>query len=95
MIHYLRAQNGKNLVDCQVTKDDIRVVVDIRVFADTLLELPRSLQEEFIKNVQEIDELRGTWWESVDRLTYKPDPFVASRFQPFVQDWPIFTYVTD
>lgn len=68
MTHYLHTKNNKTIVDIEQTKDDIRCVVSIREYSYLLLNMENKREQNImIEDFNNLQEIRGTWFE-VERI---------------------------
>lgn len=91
MTNKIRVHNGGySLFDCEVTQKDLRCATSIQIFADLLFSISeKERQAEFIKDVDDIDQIRRDWWEEAeDSGRYASiQEFVAEKFKAFVEKW--------
>lgn len=64
MTHFLR-RNGNTIVDVEATADDLHCVVCIDEYSALLLD-EVGRQQEVIADFQELQELRGEWFELIN-----------------------------
>lgn len=81
MVHFLRNNINRTVIECQVTKTDLSSAVDIFQYSNMLL--GSDFQDTLIKDIGVLNEIRGTWWEhEKDFGDWKSiDDFVASEFK--------------
>ncbi len=98
MTHHLRMMvNGQNttIVDCEETKDDVHVVVCIKGYSNLLLSVARYHQLEVIDKFDQLQELRGEWFEKVGYFKEETLPdFVKRRFKEVADRFNLY-YSTD
>lgn len=102
MIHKLREHDsGETLVEIEASMDDLSTVVIIRVFGPMLGDIPIDLRQEFIDDIDALNELRGEYWEAAGRSGTNPrtdldtpDELAARRCKEIAAKWGL-TYVTD
>lgn len=75
--YYLRDEDNNSVVDAEVFKNDLRVVVPLGSFCDKLLDLSIAKRAPFITEMTGIQELRGEWFE-------RALPFGAENINDFV-----------
>jgi len=95
---FIRTENNDNVVDCKVweTKDgpDMSIVVCIRQYSRFLLKQPTSNALEIITDFDDLQELRGEWFEKgFGSVPIKE--FVRSKFKEIVEKYPNLYYVED
>jgi hypothetical protein len=93
--HYVRDDCDRNLVDCEVTKGDVRCVVDVEAFAALLLDgnQPHS-QSQIIQDFKAIQEIRQTWFELTPRPKITLKQFVTDSLQKLARDYDL-CHITD
>jgi hypothetical protein len=65
MTYFLRDAQNRTLVDLDFRKDnDFSVVICIKEFSEMLMTLHKDDWDEFIADMDGLQELRGTWWET-------------------------------
>lgn len=81
MVHFLRNNINRTVIECQVTKTDLSSAVDIFHYSNELL--GSENQDKLIADIANLNEIRGTWWErEKDFGDWKTiDEFVASEFK--------------
>lgn len=99
MIFYLRDQYDYNLVDIDASDTDFHVVIDIKSFSIKLLSLETTKQEEFIRDIHGISELRGEWFEAVKpfpptKAEYTIRSYIEKRLREVGKKWDLF-YLED
>lgn len=74
MIHYLRTNNNKNIVDTDLygTIDDLKISSNIFAvgYGRAVLDMEEDLVDDFMKDVHFLNEFRGYYFEI---LRYKKD----------------------
>ncbi len=93
MIHFLRNHRGHTLVDCEATPDDISCVVDIETFSDYLLGLDPEEQTPFIRDMSDVQEIRGLYHEVIGAKR-TPDEVATGYLTKLADRWNL-SYVTD
>ena len=76
MIYFIRDKRNNTIIECSVSKDDLRANVDIRNYTMQLFEyvdedtkkgIPyldlKSKALAFATSISELSEIRGWWWE--------------------------------
>lgn len=96
MIHYIRTENNKTIVDTETINNDIHIGIIIGSFAKMLLETEESKRNEFIKDFDNLQDIREEWnGRQRIREEYKnADEFVTLRFQNISKKWNL-RYITD
>ena len=81
MVHFLRNDVNRTVIECQVTKTDLSSAVDIFQYSNELL--GSETQDKLIADISSLNEIRGAWWEKQkDFGDWKSiDEFVASEFK--------------
>ena len=64
MIHYLRDKKNNSIVDVESMKSDIRSLVCIIPYSKFLLSLPIDQQNDFINDMDQVQEIRGMYHEN-------------------------------
>ena len=64
MIHFIRDDRNRTIVDIDATKKDIRCVVVIDTYSRLLLNTPEERRAELIGDFYAIQEIRGAYWEA-------------------------------
>jgi hypothetical protein len=91
MTHYLR--NGtETIVDLETTKDDLHCVIDVRGFSNLLLSSDK--QQELIDDFNDLQEIRGTWFERIVRDDTTPRIFATKILKELGKKWGLY-YVED
>ena len=97
MVHFLRNNKNRTIVECEVYNSDLHSATDIEVYSNMLLSLDEwDEQKEFINDIAYLDELRGIWWEHLEtRQTNETmEKFVENEFKRIADKW-YLTYITD
>ena len=107
MIHYLRSDNNRTIIECEVTKNDLSASVDIEQYSKILLDyIATGLQTNntkynviltnFKEQIHNLNEIRGWWFEKEeDNDDWKSiDEFVATQFALVATEFNL-KYVTD
>lgn len=92
MTHYLR-RNGNTIVDVEATPDDISSVVCIVEYSCLLLGSPDDRQKEIINDFDNLQELRGEYWETPNQQE-TPDELAERRLREIGVKYDL-TYITD
>jgi hypothetical protein len=97
MIHFLRNKNNRNIIECEVYKDDLSSSVNIENYSSMLLDLyGKGAHHSFISEMSDLDEIRGWWWEQAKSSgDYKSiDDFVREKFLMVAEHYDL-NYITD
>lgn len=99
MVHYLRTSEKRTIIECETSERDLSSSVQVQEYSRMLLNLSeanKGYAKSFLKDISELDEIRGQWWEfEKDFGNWKSiDDFVASRFKDVAAKWAL-TYITD
>jgi len=87
MIHTLRTSINNTIVDACGTEFDINVTVSLAEFAKLYLITPKSIRQELIEDFEELQDLRGEWFEDPDLAEEPPDRFLERRLQEIGEKW--------
>jgi hypothetical protein len=94
MVHFLREQNNRTIIECEVYDSDLSASVDLEEYSLYLLDkVAPSKREEFINDMNYLNEIRRAWWED-DPGVQTPEEFVTEIFINMSKKWD-FYYVTD
>lgn len=104
MTHYIR-RNGKTLVDCDASKDDLSITIIIEEYSKLLLAVHSELLfgkgklpklQEFIHDFDDLQELRAEWFETPDTIKTdkSPDALAARRLKEIGKKYDL-QYITD
>ena len=93
MIHFLRTNDNKTIISCNVSGHDLSSSVDIREYTSLFL---RLLDLTFMTSIAELDEIRSWWWEqAIDSGEYETiDEFVKEKYLWVAKEFDL-NYVTD
>lgn len=80
MTNYLR-DDGRTLLDVEITDGDLRVVVNVRNYSECLLEKIPSHRLEFIEDIGDASEMRGWYHEWTPKTDETPQEFVAAKLK--------------
>ncbi len=97
MVHFLRNENNRTIIECEVYKDDLSAGTNIENYSAMLIELHnKDLHHPFISDISQLDQIRGWWWEMAkDSGNYKSiDDFVKEKFMEVAKKYDL-NYVTD
>jgi len=97
MIHFLRNDRNKTIIECSVYNNDLSTATNIEAYSMMLIDMHNKDQHyPFISAFSELDEIRGLWWErEKDFGNWKSiDAFVESKFVEFAEKYSL-NYVTD
>lgn len=96
MIHFLRTKENKTIIECEVYSNDLSSAIDIYEYSMFLLNLEADLNEMFVDDINNLNEIRGLWWEKEkDFGNWKSiDEYVASQYKKIGKEWGL-KYVTD
>jgi hypothetical protein len=94
MIHFLRTQQNRTLIECEVYKDDLHTSTNLTEYS--LFLLNSENKEEVISDFSSLDEIRGWWWEKEEMMgDWKSiDEFVKTKFVEIADKYDL-RYVTD
>jgi hypothetical protein len=95
MTHFIRDIYNRSLVDCEVTKDDLRCLVVVDHYSRFLLQNHYTKWPEIIQDFTAIQEIRGTWFEATPRPAVPLNEFVADAFKSLIAKYTGLHYVTD
>ena len=99
MVHFLRTQNNRSIIECEVYGEDLSSSVNILEYSRMLLSLNESDKLSarlFLKDIDSLSEIRGEWWE-VEKMSGKwksADEFVNERFTLISNKYEL-NYITD
>lgn len=93
MVHYLR-NNNKTLVDIDSTKDDFSCTVLIKEYSEYLLSLDKEKMSDFIKDMDNVQEMRGFYFEFNQDEEIPIDVFIKSNLKELSEKWNL-KYITD
>ncbi len=97
MVHFLRNENNRTIIECEVYKDDLSAGTSIENYSTMLIDLHnKDLHHPFISDISQLDQIRGWWWEMAkDSGNYKSiDDFVKEKFMEVAKKYDL-NYVTD
>lgn len=97
MIHFLRNDKNRTIIECSVYNGDLSAATNIEEYSKILIDLHnKDLHYPFIKVMSDLDEIRGWWWEQEeDSGNYESiDKFVEEKFLEVAKKYN-FNYVTD
>ena len=97
MVHFLRNDKNRTIIECEVYKDDLSSSANIEEYSKMLLDLHRKdLHLVFIQAISDLDEIRGWWWEQGNESDdYESiDDFVKEKFLSVAKKFKL-NYVTD
>ncbi len=97
MVHFLRNESNRTIIECEVYKDDLSAGTNIENYSAMLIELHnKDLHHPFISDISQLDQIRGWWWEMAkDSGNYKSiDDFVKEKFMEVAKKYDL-NYVTD
>jgi hypothetical protein len=102
MIHFLRNEQNRTIIECEVYNNDLSAATNIEEYSKMLLDINKksyvstSTPEIFIQSISDLDEIRGWWWEGAeDSGDYKSiDDFVKEKFIAVAKKYDL-NYVTD
>ena len=96
MIHFLRTQNNRTIIECEVYNDDLSSSIDIYEYSMFLLNLEGDLNEFFVGDINDLNEIRGLWWEKEKDFGNwtSINEFVASTYKKIGKEWGL-KYITD
>ena len=97
MIHFLRNEINRTIVECEVYNDDLSASTNIENYSMMLIDLHnKDLHYPFIGAISQLDQIRGWWWEGAeDSGDYESiDEFVKEKFMAVAKKYNL-NYVTD
>lgn len=97
MIHFLRNEKNRTIIECSVYGDDLHTATNIEEYSKMLIDLyNKNSHTTFIESISSLDELRGWWWESEESYgRYDSiDQFVKEKFLEVANKFEL-NYVTD
>lgn len=97
MIHFLRNEKRRTIIECEVSNNDLSTSINIEEYSKMLIDLHNNhLHLPFMRKFSELDEIRACWWEQAkDSGEYKSiDDFVKEKFLEVARKYNLF-YVTD
>lgn len=97
MIHFLRNNLNRTIIECEVYNNDLHTATNIGEYSKMLIDLHNKDQHyPFINSISELDEIRGWWWEqAMDSGKYTSiDEFVKEKFLEVAKRHNL-NYVTD
>jgi hypothetical protein len=97
MIHFLRNEKNRTIIECEVYKNDLSAATNIEEYSKMLIHLyNKDLHYSFIKSISDLDEIRVWWWEQAeDSGKYESiDEFVKEKFLEVAEKYNL-NYVTD
>ena len=97
MIHFLRNDKNRTIIECEVYNDDLSSSTNIEEYSKMLLDLHhKDLHYMFIQAISDLDEIRGWWWEQGNESDdYESiDDFVKEKFMSVAKKFKL-NYVTD
>ena len=97
MIHFLRNEKNRTIIECEVYNNDLSAATNIEEYSKMLIDLHnKDIHYPFIKAIADLDEIRGWWWEQAkDSGKYKSiDDFVKEKFLEVAEKHNL-KYVTD
>ena len=83
MTHFLRNNENRTIISCDVGGNDLSSSTDIENYSMMLIDKHnKHLHYPFIKDISELSEIRGWWWEQAeDSGEYKSiDEFVNEKY---------------
>ena len=94
MIHFLRTQQNRTIIECEVYNDDLHTATNISEYSRFLLD--SICQEEIIEDFDSLDQIRGWWWEREEPFGdwASIDEFVKTKFIEVAERYNL-RYVTD
>ncbi len=94
MVHFLRNQDNRTLIECEVYDRDLSAAVDLEEYSLYLLnKIKKSEREDFIYDMNYLNDIRGRWWED-DPGVQTPEEFVTEEYTRVAKKWNLY-YVTD
>lgn len=92
--YYLRTRKNETLADLEVEEDDLSCVVPLIAYSRYLLRLPPEKQMSFIVDFENIQELRGAYFETSAHKLQSPRAFVKQELEFAAKKWDL-TVVED
>lgn len=81
MVHFLRTQKNRTIIECEVYTDDLSSAMYIEEYSMMLINLHNNdLHYPFIRAISDLNEIRGLWWEQAE------DSGKYSSIDEFVQE---------
>ncbi len=97
MIHFLRNELNRTIIECEVYNNDLSAATNIKEYSWMVIDLQnKDMHGPFIEAIGDLDEIRGWWWEQAqDSGQYNSiDDFVKEKFLQVAQRYGL-NYVTD
>ncbi len=94
MIHFLRTQQNRTLIECEVNNDDLHASTNLTEYS--LFLLNSENKDKIISDFSSLDEIRGLWWEKEEMMGdwVSIDEFVKTKFIEIADKYGLI-YVTD
>ena len=96
MVHFLRNEKNRTIIECDVYSDDLRASTSIPEYTAYLLGLGAEDALDFMSDIAQLDEIRGWWWERASEFEkwYSIDSFDEEKFSEIANKWDL-SYVVD
>jgi hypothetical protein len=99
MIHFLRNNKNRTIIECETTKNDLSCAVDLELYSKMLLEYANDDKqllrpEVLIEDFSRLYDLRRIWFENDPEENESIDDFVKQEFEGVALLWDL-CYVTD
>lgn len=96
MIHFLRNDKNRTIIECEVYNDDLSASTNIEEYSKMLIDLHnKDLHFPFIQAISDLDEIRGWWEQAKSSGEYKSiDDFVKEKFLIVANKYKL-NYITD
>ena len=110
MVHYLRTNNGENVIQTEVYGDidngtfDLHSSISAYGFGEKVIDIYKNIKDftyvkRFMEDVNELDEVRGLYWEQLrydDKINTKEDVenIIKDMYKEVAYEYDL-CYVTD
>ena len=92
MVHFLRQDFNRTIIETSVFKKDLSSAVDLGVYTEQFV--IKGLKFDFFNDINRLNNLRRIWWENMPEDEEDPDEFVKAEYTAVAEKWNLF-YVTD
>ncbi len=94
MVHFLRDENNRTLIECETYDKDLSTVINVYNYSFYLLnKVAPDDRVIFVASFDYLSEIRGAYFEN-DLDTQTAQEFVAEEFKDMAKKWNL-NYVTD